>query len=215
MHVARLEEYLSKSELEPLESAIKEPRKFASDVVCQDCLYDALHTSSLRRDLQFKTQPMQGACACRRHPRCRCHACFGVPVKLQNGCFETKCACGRAGQAFADARTKNVLPTALQLRLVAVRRIKQVYAAPTNPWRPLVVKLLRHDRAEPLQEGAPLDAALQAWENTTSTTGVHADRMQLIRVSLWRWFVMQTVPGWQAASACPVTGPACFAPRNS
>ena len=45
VHVARLEEYLSKSELEPLESAIKEPRKFASDVVCQDCLYDALHTS--------------------------------------------------------------------------------------------------------------------------------------------------------------------------
>ena len=33
MHVARLEECLSKSELEPLENAIKEPRKFASDVV--------------------------------------------------------------------------------------------------------------------------------------------------------------------------------------
>ena len=63
-----------------------------------------------------------------------------------------------------DARGKDVLPTALQLRFVAVRRIKQVYAAPTDPWRPLVVKLLAHDRAEPLQEGAPLDAALQAWE---------------------------------------------------
>ena len=90
VHVARLEEYLPKtrSALEPLESAIKGPRKFASDVVCQDCLYDALHTSSLWRDLQFKTQPMQGACACRRHPRCCCHVCFGVPVKLQAGYVE-------------------------------------------------------------------------------------------------------------------------------
>jgi hypothetical protein len=140
---------------------------------------------------------------------------FWCACQAANWLFRNECACGRAGQALADARAKDVLPTALQLRFVAVRRIKQVYAASTNPWRPLVVKLLRHDRAEPLQEGAPLDAALQAWENTTSTTGVHADRMQRIRVSLWRWFVMHTVPGWQAASACPVTGPACFALRNS
>ena len=73
-------------------------------------------------------------------------------------------------------------------------------AAPTDSWRPLVVKLLAHDRAEPLHEGAPLDAALQAWENTTSTTGVHADRLPLIRVCIWRWFAMRTVPGWQAVS---------------
>ena len=81
---------------------------------------------------------------------------------------------------------------------------------------PLLVKLLAHDRAEPLQEGAPLDAALRAWENTTSTTGAHADRLPRIRVCVWRLFAMQTVPGWQAVSACPATGPVadCFAPRS-
>ena len=181
MHVARLEEYLAKSELEPLRSAIKGSRKFASDVVCQDCLYDALHTSSLRRDLQFKTQPMQSACACRRHPRCCCHACFGVPFKLQAGCVEMNVPVavqGRPSRTPVGRTCCDLVATAF--RCGAPDQASVCRAAPTGQWMPLVVKLLAHDRAEPLQEGAPLDAALQAWENTTSTTGVHTDRLPLI-----------------------------------
>ena len=80
---------------------------------------------------------MQGACACRRPPRCCCHVCFDVPVKLQAGCVEMNVPVavqGRPSRTPVEGRAAHRGGcTALQLRFVAVRRIKQVYAAPTDP----------------------------------------------------------------------------------
>ena len=202
---------MSKSELEPLESAIKEPRKFASDVVCQDGLYDALHTSSLRPSVQDATYARCVARAVVIHVAVVMFVlvCLSSCKLVASRCMCLwPCRAGPHGRPWEGCAAHRV---ATAFRCGAPDQAS--VAAPTGSWRPLVVKLLAHDRAEPLQEGAPLDAALQAWKKHHVNDRC-ARRSLAAHTCMYLGVVRNADRGRLAGSECPATGPvaACFAP---
>ena len=94
----------------------------------------------------------------------------------------------RAVAPFADQEFtpgSHSLPEVPVLRGVAARQIRAILNDGTHRLRDMVVRLLAHDRADPLSDGEPVEASFQSWALRTTSTGVtHSNELDHPHTSL-------------------------------